>query len=212
MLSTRSKFYGFWGVALILIVFIKLGGEIKLNVKTIIAILLVLVVALLLTWQKIVIYYIDGAMNSREMWSRPAMMVTALLIFLDYFPFGSGLASFGTYVSGEYYSKTYAEYNIDQLYGLSKEYPAFIADAFYPELAQFGIVGLVLYFSFWFWIVKKGMSLQKTNPRDFFLIISIFIFFLIEGVADATFTHNRGLFILILLGMILPPYKYGKKL
>ena len=212
MLSTRSKFYGFWAVALILVVFIKLGGEIKLNIKTIVAISVVLVITLLLTWQKIAIYYIDGAMNSREMWSRPAMMVTALLILLDYFPFGSGLASFGTHVSGEYYSKTYAEYNIDKLYGLSKEYPSFIADAFYPELAQFGVVGLILFCCFWFWVVKKGVSLQNVNPRDFFLVLAIFIFFLIEGIADATFTHNRGLFILILLGMILPPYKYGKKL
>ncbi len=212
MLSTRSKFYGFWAVTLFLILFIKLGGEIKLNAKTLLIIGVVVVMAILATWQKIVIYYIDGAMNSREMWSRPAMMVTAFLILLDYFPFGCGFGTFGTFVSGEYYSKTYAEYNIDKLYGLSKEYPAFIADAFYPELAQFGIVGVILYFWYWFWVVKKGMKIQKTNPRDFLLVISIFIFFLIEGVADATFTHNRGLFILILLGMILPPYKYGKKL
>ncbi len=212
MLSTRSKFYGFWAITSFLVVFIKAGGQIKFNIKTLLILCLILVVTLLLTWEKIVVYYIDGAMNSREMWSRPAMMVTACLIFVDYFPFGCGFGTFGTFVSGEYYSSIYGEYNIDKLYGLTKDYPAFIADAFYPELAQFGIVGFILYFWFWFWVVKKGVKLQKTNPKDFLLVISVFLFFLIEGVADATFTHNRGLFILILLGMILPPYKYAKKL
>jgi hypothetical protein len=31
----------------------------------------------------------------------------------------------------------------------------------------------------------------------------VFLFFLIEGVADSTFTHNRGLFILIIMGCAL---------
>ena len=72
------------------------------------------------------------------MWSRPAMMLTSIQILYDYFPFGSGLASFGTFASAEYYSPTYAVYGLDHLWGLSKEMPTFICDAFYPELAQFG--------------------------------------------------------------------------
>lgn len=35
---------------------------------------------------KIVLYYIDGMMNSEQMWSRPAMMITAFQILFDYFP------------------------------------------------------------------------------------------------------------------------------
>lgn len=212
LLSTRSKFYGFWGVTIFLIVYFKTGGRIRLNVKTLISLSAIVLFAILLSWEKIVIYYIDGAMNSREMWSRPAMIVTGCLILFDYFPFGCGLGSFGTYASGIYYSKIYKEYGIDKFWGLSKDRPDFIADAFYPELAQFGIVGVILYFWFWYWIVKSGFKIQFTLPQNSLFVFLVFAFFLIEGIADATFTHNRGLFILILLGMVLSNSKNEQRI
>ncbi len=203
-LSTRSKFYGFWGVSTILIIYVKIFREIKIGFKSIITLSVVIIIAIALSWEKIVVYYIDGAMNSREMWSRPAMMGTLFLILIDYLPFGCGLGSFGTFASAKYYSNTYAEYGLDKLWGLSEDKPDFIADAFYPELAQFGIVGVVLYFWFWGWILTKANNSQSLQPKCLLLIYLIFIFFLIEGIADSTFTHNRGLFILILLGIVLP--------
>lgn len=133
------------------------------------------------------------------------MMITAFQILFDYFPFGSGFASFATFASGTYYSKTYAEYGIDHLYGISKEWPSFITDAYYPELAQFGIVGVSLYISFWITIMHQSRPLlQKGYYKEFIIAVLICIFFAIEGIADATFVHNRGLFILMLLGLIIP--------
>lgn len=203
VLSTRSKFYGFFGVATFLIIYIKIGGELKFNLKGLLFFFMLICVAITLSWKKIVIYYLDGAMSSEQMWSRPAMMLTSLQILLDYFPLGCGLASFGTFASAEYYSKTYEEYGISHLYGLTKDHPAFITDAYYPELAQFGIIGVILYFTFWIWIIKIGTKKRYQNSKLFSFTLLVFLFFLIEGVADATFTHNRGLFTLILLGAFL---------
>lgn len=210
LLSTRSKFYGFWGITISLIIYLKVGGKLNFNTKGLFCFLILICVAVALSWEKIVIYYIDGSTNAQQMWSRPAMMLTAFLLLFDYFPFGCGLGSFGTFVSGEYYSSIYEEYGLAQLWGLSKDKPDFIADAFYPELAQFGIVGVILYFTFWIYIIKISAKNRFINAKQFLFVILISLFFLIEGVADATFTHNRGLFILILLGMILPP-KYERK-
>ena len=203
ILSTRSKLYGFWCVSLLLIVYYKLGGFIKLDLKTVLGILVVFSLVIFLTWEKIAIYYISGYLNSKEMWSKPAMMVTAFLILYDYFPFGSGLGSFGTYASGEYYSSIYEKYGIDRLWGITRENPMFIADAYYPELAQFGIVGVIIYFGFWIWIVKRGLIIQTVSKQSALIIILVFLFFLIEGTSDATLTHNRGLFIMILLGIVM---------
>lgn len=203
LFSTRAKFYGFWGVAIFLSLYFKVGGIVKLDPKTIMILCMVGIVAIFLSWEKIVVYYISGAMNSREMWSRPAMMITGFLILKDYIPFGCGLASFGTFVSGEYYSSIYEKYGIDKLYGISKDNPAFIGDAFYPELAQFGVIGVILYFVFWVWIIKKGLKLQTISVKASFIVFLTFLFFLIEGIADSTFTHNRGLFMLVLLGIVL---------
>ena len=210
LLSTRSKFYGFWGITIFLMIYLKIGGKLYFNIKGFICLLLLICLAVSLSWEKIVIYYIDGSINAHQMWSRPAMMLTAFYLLLDYFPFGCGLGSFGTFVSGEYYSSIYEKYGLDQLWGLSKNKPDFISDAYYPELAQFGIIGVILYFTFWAWIIKISARKRFINMKQFLFTLLISLFFLIEGVADATFTHNRVLFILILLGMVLPS-KYERK-
>lgn len=202
-LSTRSKFYGFWGIAVSLIIYYKTGGSIKFNLKSVLAISFATVIAIWLAWDKIAIYYINGITTSSEMWSRPIMMITSFQILLDYFPFGCGLASFGTFASSQYYSPTYIEYGLNHVWGLSKEMPNFIVDAFYPELAQFGIIGVGLYVVFWMQILKKTMNRKIIFPKEGLIIWLIFIFFLIEGTADATFTHNRGLFILIIMALSL---------
>lgn len=205
LISTRSKFYGFWIVAIILMVYMKMDGKIRFSIKTILLFVCLASMTLWLAKDKIILYYVDGMMNSREMWSRPAMMLTSMQILCDYFPFGSGLGSFGTFASAEYYSSVYAAYGIDHLWGLSKDMPSFICDAFYPELAQFGVVGIMLYFAFWLSVLRKSAKVAMPAMQMFVLLI--FLFFLIEGIADATFTQNRGLFILIILGLTLSPDK-----
>lgn len=201
LLSTRSKFYGFWGIALLMLSYRKLGGRVQMNLTSVVLIACLLLIGVGLAREKIILYYVDGMINSREMWSRPAMMLTSGMILWDYFPFGSGLGSFGTNASAIYYSSTYEEYGISNLWGLSREMPDFICDAFYPSLAQFGVVGVVLYILFWYFILRE--SAKRLNIERQVYVWLITIFFLIEGTADTTFTHNRGLFILILLGMTL---------
>ncbi len=140
--STRAKFYGFCGIAIFLILLYKAGIEIKFNISGCLIAICVLAIAVWLGKDKIILYYVDGMMNSREMWSRPAMLLTSLRIFIDYIPFGCGLASFASFVSGEYYSSIYEAYGISHLWGISKSNPAYVADAYYPVLAQFGIIGV----------------------------------------------------------------------
>ena len=113
-------------------------------------------------------------------------------------------ASFATFASGAYYSHIYKEYEIDGIWGISKSYHSFISDTYYPSLAQFGIVGIVLFILFWIYLIKKSL-LYANVTRDMKLtVISILIivFFAIENIADATFTSNRGLFFMMMLGLI----------
>ena len=69
-LSTRSKFYGFWLVAVLLLVYLKSGLRMRFNFTTLALGCLLLGGAVWMAYDKIVIYYVDGMMNSREMWSR----------------------------------------------------------------------------------------------------------------------------------------------
>jgi hypothetical protein len=206
--STRSKFYGFWIVAVFLLLYNKTGGKLRFNWSAIGVAICIFCLAVWLSKDKIILYYIDGMMNSREMWSRPAMMLTSGHIIYDYFPFGSGLGSFGTFASGEYYSTIYETYGIDELWGISRNANFFICDAFYPSLAQFGVVGIVLYFTFWGSILYKGYHyLSNNNQKQWIILLFSFLFFFIEGIADTTITHNRGLFILIITAITLNEMK-----
>ena len=93
---------------------------------------------------------------------------------------------------------------MDIMHGLNERHPDFIADTYYPALAQFGVVGLFLFFAFWGILTKKALiNFSKVNLKDFTINILIILFFLIECTSDATITHNRGLFMMMLLALSL---------
>jgi hypothetical protein len=126
-------------------------------------------------------------------------------ILNDYFPFGSGLASYATNSSAVFYSNIYVQYGIDSVWGLSKSYPEFISDTYYPSLAQFGYVGVVLYLSFWINIFIKIIKYYKRTKSTDNMIITllILIFLTIEGTTASTFIAQGGFFVMMLLGLIL---------
>ena len=209
-ISTRSKFYGFYMLTVMICTIAKSGYKFKHSLSRTLIIIFILSIVIIAAWEKIYTYFIFGVMESGETWARPALYVTSFSIFIDYFPLGSGLASFATYESAEYYSPTYAEYKINHLFGLSKEYPNFICDTYYPSLAQFGIIGIGLFILFWIIIIKEINKYKREIGLDKDSIITILIicFFAIESIADSTFTHNRGLFMIIILGMTLANMRF----
>lgn len=89
--------------------------------------------------------------------------------------------------------------------GNDKNAHSFIADTFYPSLAQFGIVGLYFYSAFWIHILKK--SFKSQSAKQLILTLLIVSFMGIEGIADSTFTTHRGFFILMFLGLVLSETK-----
>jgi hypothetical protein len=188
--------------------------KIKLNLKNISMALVLLSVTLFVAKDKIELYFLQGFTQDVEMdyIARFALYSTSFSIFADYFPFGSGFASFGTHASGVYYSHIYGEYGIDSVWGLSKSYSSFISDTFYPSLAQFGVVGVLLYILFWVYVVKKSMFIHANQTMLYFAVaFSIFVYFLIENIADATFTGNRGLVMIMMLGYVLSDLSHEKE-
>jgi len=77
---------------------------------------------------------------------RNALYLTAFKIAADYFPFGTGLGTFGGYISYLYYSSVYTKYGLSDIYGLSYG-GSFICDTFWAYIiGQFGFLGTLLYF------------------------------------------------------------------
>lgn len=206
LLSGRSKFYGFFVLASFFVLYFDNIDKMKLNLKTSVFCLIMLLAMFLVAKEKLELYFIESLTGEeKDLMARYVLYATSILIFVDYFPFGSGLASFATHTSGLYYSKIYSEYGIDNVWGLERTGWDFIADTYYPSLAQFGLVGVLLFILFWIYIIRKQLSYVSIHKDMKYIIVSVLIigFILIENVADAAFTSNRGFFMMLFLGLIL---------
>ena len=86
-----------------------------------------------------------------------------------------------------------------------------IADTYYPALAQFGCVGVCLFFLFWGNLTLKAIRNFRFIYKESVMILLIVMFFLIECTTDSTITHNRGLFMMMLLGLLFSDLKCSKE-
>lgn len=217
ILSGRTKAYGFFVISAFIIYYINDRFELKFNFKNSAIFLAVLGIITIVAWEKINLYFIQGGFGggreANDLYARMALYYFSTFVIMDYFPFGSGFATYATFTSGKYYSAVYNRYGMDILYGLTEKDPRFIADTYYPALAQFGIIGVILFFTFWIVLTKKALRLfdPKLNTHQFVITILIIGFFLIECTSDATITHNRGLFMMMLLALALKGLKSHSK-
>ena len=197
--------------------FLKPTFKLKLTVKNILLLMLVASFVLFFTYQKINLYFLGNgdylAANEevKDAIARAALYFHVPEILKDYFPFGSGFASYATYASGVYYSPLYAKYGMEEVFGLSKDYFSFVADTYYPALAQFGYVGICLFFVFWGYWALKAVKDYKFAYKQSLIILMIVMFFMIECTTDTTITHNRGLFMMMLLGLLFSDLRRSKE-
>jgi hypothetical protein len=126
-------------------------------------------------------------------------------ILRDYFPLGSGFASFATHSSGVYYSDIYSHYGLDGVYGITKSNPNFISDTFYPALAQFGVIGIGFFILFWSYIIRRAFKgyQRSGDSKSLIVILLIISFIAIESTTSATFIAQGGFVSMMLLGMVL---------
>ncbi|MDM8268533.1 O-antigen ligase family protein [Barnesiella viscericola] len=209
--STRSKFYGFFVVAMYIFFWYKPGILVRVKLKQWITIALVFCVVLYVAWGKINYYFISsglftGSEDQKDSFARAILYVRSPEILMDHFVFGSGLASYATYSSGDVgYSRVYENYNIENVWGLQEGDCPFVSDTFFPELVQFGIVGIILFFYFWVWVYRK------IKPRDadveslqlYKIGLLIIAFATIESVAGSAFLQGSGIIVMILLGFVV---------
>ena len=166
LFSTRAKFYGFFVLNVAFILYFYKPERLRLTKKNVILALFVLALMVLVAWNKLNLYFIQDITavgKEQDQTARFVLYHTSFLVFQDYFPLGSGFASFATFASGKYYSDVYAQYGIENVWGISRSYYSFIADTYYPSLAQFGVVGVLLYLSFWYYVVWKAFGLFRRN-------------------------------------------------
>lgn len=215
LMSTRSKFYGEYVVALFMFFIYRPGMVRNMNIKHAMVLAIGLFFVIFVAWKKINYYFITGNSgvydpNVLQSYARPALYLGMFMILVDYPIFGSGLASFANHSSSPNvnYSSAYYEYGLDKVYGLSYNMHSFISDTYYPVLAQFGLIGIALFVYFYVWIWQKlRVALHKGRVLEFSMGVIVIAFVLIESVAGTTILQIGGYMPMMLLGMIVGKYR-----
>lgn len=197
MFAPKFKFMGEVVCFIAFIFFVKK----KLNfqsTKTILFACILVIVVLAVTWTRFDAYYVSGLSNDNL--ARPMTYKTSLVILGDYFPFGPGMGTFACNGAWKYYSPLYYEYNLNQVWGLG-EGGGFICDAYYPTLAQFGIVGV--FFFCWFWKRRLVAFNQIEDMRYYRVAMLTFCCLAIEQTADSSWLSGKGMGYCMLIALCL---------
>ena len=201
LISGKSKYFGECVVFIALVIFVK--GKINFtSVSTLLKVAALGCVVIFFTWTKFNAYYVEGFQDEAQEMARPLTYETGMkIMFKDYIPFGSGLGSFGTAAAAKEYSPLYYEYQLDEIWGLRPENPMFLADAFYPTLAEFGIVGL--FFFLWFWKRRLWECNKIPNIVYYRMALMAILALALESTADSSYLSGKGMGYFMVLALCL---------
>lgn len=201
LISGKSKYFGECVVFITLMMFVKS----KINftsVSTLLKVAALGCVVIFFTWTKFNAYYVAGFQDDAQEMARPLTYETGMeIMFKDYIPFGSGLGSFGTAAAAKEYSPLYYDYKLDMVWGLTPENPMFLADAFYPTLAEFGIVGL--FFFLWFWKRRLWECNKIPNIVYYRMALMAILALALESTADSSYLSGKGMGYFMVLALCL---------
>lgn len=219
LICTRSKYYGFVVLAFYMLFVYRPGTVNFKSVRNIVIATLAFALVILVAWKKIEYYFITGNSDTfdpdvMETYARPVLFGGMVLVLADHLLLGSGLATYATYSSGPNvnYSDLYSEYGINMIWGLSPTQGDFIADTFYPELAQFGLLGIFFFGYFCWWIWRKYRIVMRTHHYQLFAIGVMSIAFLaIDGTAGCTVLQAAGELLMAVMGIVAAQAKAVSK-
>lgn len=201
LISGKSKYFGECVVFITLMMFVKS----KINftsVSTLLKVAALGCVVIFFTWTKFNAYYVEGFQSDAAEMARPLTYETGVkIMFQDYIPFGSGLGSFGTSAAAKEYSPLYYDYQLNNVWGLTPENPMFLADAFYPTLAEYGIVGL--FFFLWFWKRRLWECNKIPNIVYYRMALMAILALALESTADSSYLSGKGMGYFMVLALCL---------
>lgn len=201
LVSGKSKYFGECVCFIALVMFVKSRINFT-SVSTLLKVVALGVVVLFFTWTKFNDYYVEGFQEDAKEMARPITYQTGMkIMFHDYVPFGSGLGTFGTSAAAKEYSPIYYKYHLDEVWGLDPSNPMFLADAFYPTLAEFGIVGL--FFFLWFWKRRLWEANKIPNLIYYRMALMCILALALESTADSSYLSGKGMGYFMILALCL---------
>lgn len=199
LLSIRAKFFAEFVLWLFIAFFMK--KRIKFNISFLLICPFLIYIIYKINYDKIMLYTVNGVEDGA---ARTYLYITSLDVFKDFFPLGPGFGTFATDSAAKYYSPLNYYYGLNNIWGLNPDDTigtSFYSDTFYPLLAQFGIIGAILFFLFIKKRWQEGSSIE--NDQKYKLFIFCVAYILIQCIAENSFTGANGVPIMLILGLSL---------
>ncbi len=156
-------------------------------------------VAIYIAWDQVYFYFFSDVSRDTV---RGALSFTSIKILKDYFPIGTGLGTFASAPSGDYYSKVYEIYGINDIWGLTPEWPEFVSDCFWPMvLGQTGFLGLVIYVYIIIMLFKELNKPFRTNKSVYLAGLGALVYLVISSVAESAFVNPLALPLSMVIGL-----------
>ena len=152
--------------------------------------------------------YIDNAGIDGHV--RIGMYLASFNIIKDFFPFGSGLGTFGSLASiAVGYSNVYYDYGVADIGRNSAEDVLnghhTLLDTFWPHIVgELGIIGTILFLYFWLYPVFKSFKFLKISSNPFLKSISFFVVSMIITISwegFSLYTPEVPIFIMLNSGL-----------
>ncbi len=111
----------------------------------------------------------------------------AISITKEYFPFGTGFATYGSSAAAEYYSKLYYKLGFSDRWGMSPTASYYLNDNYLPMiLGQFGILLSIVFFILLYMVIKKIITDEKVSNSKNIKVITYFL------IADIIFSSVQS--------------------
>ncbi|WP_307982128.1 hypothetical protein [uncultured Senegalimassilia sp.] len=194
LLSLRSKGFAFAAVCLLLL--LTFG---KSNRLSVVHIALGLAAVALIGMDQYINYYQSAG------YARGELARQAIAVANDYFPLGTGFATYGSAVTAQIdnYSPLYYAYGLSTVWGLAPGAASFLSDTFWPTvLAQFGYFGLVAFAAL---LIALFVMCYKAGGGSRLPVICIFAYLLISSTSESSFFNPSAAYLAMCAGLAICP-------
>lgn len=149
------------------------------------------VVGILIARGKVKEYLSWGVSNS----IRVGLHYEGLRIMRDFFPLGSGFATYGTNLSYKTLSPIYMKYGMLNYQDLLYYGGATISDVYWPSIyAQFGLIGGMAFVAALFYCLRGIMNRACWSTATKKALVCILLYMLVGSTAEAVFSNESGVF------------------
>ena len=156
------------------------------------------IVGIFIAWSQIRFYYIELSGAS----ARSLLTITSVKIAKDYFPIGTGFASFASHAASMNYSPVYYKYGLNNFWELSNANPSgYFDDTFWPIiLGQGGLLGIVSYLFLLVRLFITNIKIRKYNKHLYAMVLFVFSYLLISSTSEPSFNNSIAIPLAMVLG------------